>query len=59
LVEKAIDWHARHAGNAFDDLVWNEWFADAVLEQCEIEDDVSGGNSESVERSCFRGSSTR
>jgi len=43
LIEKAIDGRACRAGNTFNDLMWNEGMADAVLKHCEIEDDVSGG----------------
>ena len=42
LIEKTVDRHAGRAGNTFDDLVWNEWVAGAVLEHRQIQDDVLG-----------------
>ena len=59
LVEKTIDGHACRAGNTFNDFVWNEGLTGAVLKHREKEDDVLGGNCETVARSCSRGSSER
>ena len=59
LVEKAIDRHACRAGNAFDDIVWNEWMADAVAKHRDEEDDALGGNCETRSRTCSRESSER
>ena len=41
LIEKAIDGHACRAGNTFNDVVWNEWLADAVSKHRDEEDDAT------------------